>query len=202
MARDGDSTTFDAIVAGAGPGGEVVVSRLGERGGKVALVEQELVGGECAYWACIPSKTLLRPPRSAPRRGARPAPRRRRSPGEGIDVRVGVEPESVSRSADDTAVPRVVFTDPEVAAHIRLAEQIARPWTYETEPRGELAIVADRRRKVLIGAWAVAPLASEWIHYAELAIKAQIPLTVLRDTIPHFPTYTEAYVKALAKLDA
>lgn len=62
MAHDGDSTTFDVIVVGAGPGGEVTASRLGERGLRVALVEQELVGGECAYWACIPSKTLLRPP--------------------------------------------------------------------------------------------------------------------------------------------
>lgn len=52
---------FDAIVIGAGPAGEVVASRLGERGLSTALVEQELVGGECAYWACIPSKTLLRP---------------------------------------------------------------------------------------------------------------------------------------------
>jgi pyruvate/2-oxoglutarate dehydrogenase complex dihydrolipoamide dehydrogenase (E3) component len=452
MAHDGDSTTFDVIVVGGGPGGEVTASRLGERGLRVALVEQELVGGECAYWACIPSKTLLRPPevRSEARRSpgtSTPDQRwseiadyrdymirhlddskqveeyeeqgtrvfrgrgRLRAPGEvevgdqvlrseriviatgsepripeirgleqtgywtnreattlrevpesaivlgggpvgleigqllrrfgadvhllsihdrllaredprvselladalreeGIDVRLGVEPRSVSRGdghrvahladdsieaqelivatgrtprveglglgrvgiepgengievdercragegiwavgdvtgvapfthvakyqaqiavaditgesarADYTAVPRVVFTDPEVAAvglteaqgrdagievvaaHIRLPEQIARPWTYETEPRGELAVVADRRREVLIGAWAVAPLAGEWIHYAELAIKAQIPLAVLRDTMPQFPTYTEGYVKALAKLDA
>lgn len=45
---------FDAIVIGAGPAGEVVASRLGEHGLSTALVEQELVGGECAYWACIP----------------------------------------------------------------------------------------------------------------------------------------------------
>lgn len=53
---------YDAIVIGAGPAGEVVVSRLGKQGLRVALVERELVGGECAYWACIPSKTLPRPP--------------------------------------------------------------------------------------------------------------------------------------------
>jgi dihydrolipoamide dehydrogenase len=52
---------FDAIVIGAGPAGEVVASRLGEHGLATALVERELVGGECACWACIPSKTLLRP---------------------------------------------------------------------------------------------------------------------------------------------
>ena len=53
---------FDAIVLGAGPGGEVAVYRLAPRGLKVALVERELIGGECGYWACVPSKTLLRPP--------------------------------------------------------------------------------------------------------------------------------------------
>ncbi len=52
---------FDVIVIGAGPAGEVVAGRLGERGKAVALVERELVGGECSYWACMPSKALLRP---------------------------------------------------------------------------------------------------------------------------------------------
>lgn len=47
---------------GAGPAGEVAVSRLNQQGLRVALIERELVGGECAYWGCIPSKTLLRPP--------------------------------------------------------------------------------------------------------------------------------------------
>src|SRR6266545_4460397 len=52
----------DVIVLGMGPGGEVAASRLLAAGRKVAVVERELIGGECAYWACIPSKTLLRPP--------------------------------------------------------------------------------------------------------------------------------------------
>lgn len=56
------SARYDAVVLGAGPAGEVAVSRLNGQGLKVALVERELVGGECGYWACIPSKTLLRPP--------------------------------------------------------------------------------------------------------------------------------------------
>lgn len=53
---------FDAIVIGMGPGGEVAASRLLAAGRRVAVVERELIGGECGYWACIPSKTLLRPP--------------------------------------------------------------------------------------------------------------------------------------------
>lgn len=53
--------TFDVIVIGGGPVGENVADRAGRTGLSVALVEAELVGGECSYWACIPSKTLLRP---------------------------------------------------------------------------------------------------------------------------------------------
>jgi pyruvate/2-oxoglutarate dehydrogenase complex dihydrolipoamide dehydrogenase (E3) component len=51
----------DVIVIGAGPAGEVCSGRLAGEGLDVALVERELVGGECAFWACMPSKALLRP---------------------------------------------------------------------------------------------------------------------------------------------
>jgi pyruvate/2-oxoglutarate dehydrogenase complex dihydrolipoamide dehydrogenase (E3) component len=53
---------FDVVVLGAGPAGELAVSALAEGGLRCALVERELIGGECTNWACIPTKTLLRPP--------------------------------------------------------------------------------------------------------------------------------------------
>jgi dihydrolipoamide dehydrogenase len=53
--------TFDVVVLGAGPAGENVAGRAADHGLRVAIVEPELVGGECSYWGCIPSKTLLRP---------------------------------------------------------------------------------------------------------------------------------------------
>ena len=124
------------------------------------------------------------------------------------------------RAADYRAIPRVVFLDPEVAAvgmtearareagldvatvEIDLTTEIARPYTYEEKPRGWLGVVADRTRQVLVGAWAVAPLAGEWIHQAGLAIRADVPLEVLRDTVAQFPSFSEAYLSALRALDA
>jgi len=62
---------YDVIVIGGGPAGEHCAGALAEGGLRVAIVERELVGGECSYWACIPSKTLLRPGQAA--RGSREA---------------------------------------------------------------------------------------------------------------------------------
>src|SRR3954467_14023043 len=52
---------FDVVVIGAGPAGEVAAGKLAEADVKVAIVEDRLVGGECSFWACMPSKALLRP---------------------------------------------------------------------------------------------------------------------------------------------
>jgi len=122
--------------------------------------------------------------------------------------------------ADYAAMPRVAFTDPEVAsvglsaeqaeaegigvvtAHLDLVDALARPITYEEQPRRqELELVADRESEILVGAWAVAPLAGEWIHQAAMAIKLRASIATLRDTVSQFPTFSEGFSEAVRKLE-
>jgi pyruvate/2-oxoglutarate dehydrogenase complex dihydrolipoamide dehydrogenase (E3) component len=116
------------------------------------------------------------------------------------------------REANYDAVPRVVFTDPQAAAvgatearfsgTARLSE-IPRTETYTrayAESNGFLTLLADQER--LTGAYALGPEAGEWLQQATLAIRARVPIEVLRDTIQPFPTFSEIYVEALKALRA
>ena len=75
--RTGGHASFDVVVIGAGPAGEVAAGRLADAGLEVAIVEDQLVGGECSFYACMPSKALLRPAEVLPRCAGSPARRRR-----------------------------------------------------------------------------------------------------------------------------
>ena len=114
------------------------------------------------------------------------------------------------REANYEAVPRVVFTDPQAAA-VGAAEapysatvpvrDVAKTATYTrayAESNGFLTLLSDGER--LTGAYALGPEAGEWLQQATLAIRARVPLDVLRDTIQPFPTFSEIYVAALAQL--
>jgi pyruvate/2-oxoglutarate dehydrogenase complex dihydrolipoamide dehydrogenase (E3) component len=114
------------------------------------------------------------------------------------------------REASYEAVPRVVFTDPQAAA-VGAAEgertatvamsAVARTATYTrayAEHPGFLTLIAEGDR--LTGAYALGPEAGEWLQQATLAIRAGVPLSVMRDTIQPFPSFSEAFVEALAQL--
>jgi pyruvate/2-oxoglutarate dehydrogenase complex dihydrolipoamide dehydrogenase (E3) component len=114
-----------------------------------------------------------------------------------------------SARADYRAVPRVVFTDPQVAAvgepegeatGTTELKDLARTsaWARNGEARGFLTLVSDGTK--LTGAYAVGPEAGDWIQQATLAIRAGVPLDLLRDTIQPFPTFSEAYASALGDL--
>ena len=108
------------------------------------------------------------------------------------------------------AVPRITYTDPAAGAvgaaedrftgTARLAE-LAKTETYTrayAESNGFLTLVSDGER--ITGAHALGPDAGEWLQQATLAIRAGVPLDVLRDTIQPFPTFSEIYVAALKDL--
>ena len=112
--------------------------------------------------------------------------------------------------ANYEAVPRVTYTDPQAAA-VGAADgrfsatvpvsELPKTATYTrgyAESNGFLTLLSDGER--LTGAYALGPEAGEWLQQATLAIRAKVPLEVLRDTIQPFPTFSEIYVAALKTL--
>ena len=116
------------------------------------------------------------------------------------------------REANYEAVPDVVYTDPQAAAvgapegrfsaTVPISE-VAKTATYThayADAKGFLTLLSDGER--LTGAYGMGPEAGEWMQQATLAIRAHVPLDVLRDTIQPFPTFSEIYVGALKALRA
>jgi pyruvate/2-oxoglutarate dehydrogenase complex dihydrolipoamide dehydrogenase (E3) component len=114
------------------------------------------------------------------------------------------------REAHYEAIPDVVYTDPQAAAvgaadgafsATALLKDVAKTATYThayAQSSGFLTLVSDGER--LTGASALGPEAGEWLQQATLAIRARVPLAVLRDVIQPFPTFSEIFVDALKAL--
>ncbi len=114
------------------------------------------------------------------------------------------------REAHYEAIPDVVYTDPQAAAvgaaeapfsATALLSEVAKTATYThayAESNGFLTLLSDGER--LTGAYALGPEAGEWLQQATLAIRARVPLEVLRDVIQPFPTFSEIYADALTAL--
>ena len=114
------------------------------------------------------------------------------------------------RPADYRAVPRVTYTDPQACAvgatEARFSSTVALSGVAKTatytrayaESNGFLTLLSDGDK--LTGAYALGPEAGEWLQQATVAIRADVPLDILRDTIQPFPTFSEIYVETLTIL--
>ncbi len=114
------------------------------------------------------------------------------------------------RQANYEAAPRVTYTDPQAAAvgageapfsATSPVSEVSKTATYThayAESNGFLTLLSDGER--LTGAYALGPEAGEWLQQATLAIRARVPLEVLRDTIQPFPSFSEIYAAALKAL--
>jgi pyruvate/2-oxoglutarate dehydrogenase complex dihydrolipoamide dehydrogenase (E3) component len=117
------------------------------------------------------------------------------------------------RHAHYRAIPAAIFTDPQVAAVGNTSgdgtvvskwdvSKVSRTGTFQRPKRpGFVKLFADPERRVLVGAVAVGPEAGEWMGQLTLAIRGEIPVDVLRDTIQPFPTFSEAIFFAARDLD-
>jgi pyruvate/2-oxoglutarate dehydrogenase complex dihydrolipoamide dehydrogenase (E3) component len=128
--------------------------------------------------------------------------------GEVVAANILGEPREVHYEA----VPRITYTDPQAGAvgatearysGTAALSELAKTETYTrayAESNGFLTLLSDGER--LNGAYALGPEAGEWLQQATLAIRARVPLDVLRDTIQPFPTFSEIYVAALKSVRA
>jgi len=117
------------------------------------------------------------------------------------------------RRADYRAIPAAIFTDPQVASAGDTSGEgavvskwdltkVSRTGTYQRPKRpGFVKLFANPERGVLVGAVVVGPEAGEWLGQLTLAIRAEVPIDVLRDTIQPFPTFSEAIFFAARDLD-
>ena len=168
---------FDVVVIGAGPVGENVADRAVQGGLTAAIVEGELVGGECSYWACMPTKALLRP--GAALRAARSVPGAREAFGATLDAEAALHFRDKATSGWDDA-GQVSWLDSAGITLVRGHGRIAGVRRVEvTTPDGSVEILLARHAvAVCTGTSAVIPDipgladASPWTNREAAAVQA------------------------------
>lgn len=150
------NTDYDVIVIGAGPAGENAADRAQASGLRAAIVESELVGGECSYWACMPSKALLRPGEAM--RAIRRVPGASQAVTGDIDVAAALDRrDALAGNWDDSG--QVKWLDSQnidlLRGHGRLAGE--RTVTVTSDDSGETTYVASKAVIVATGTAAAHP---------------------------------------------
>jgi pyruvate/2-oxoglutarate dehydrogenase complex dihydrolipoamide dehydrogenase (E3) component len=149
---------FDVIVIGAGPIGQTVAGRARAAGLSVAAVERELVGGECSYWACIPSKAMLRPVVAVADAGRVAGAR------QAVTGAVGLTADQAERAGHRI---RVVDVD--------TGQKVIGARLYADGYSGRARMVVDEDQGCLLGVTFVGPGVEELLHSATIAVAGQVP---------------------------
>lgn len=196
--RNAVTDRFDFVVIGAGGGGEAAAHYARRRGATVAIIDRDLFGGSCPFWACMPSKTLLHAAEvrahggdypwtaASDRRDYMILRERRDYPddtGQSVRSMAPARPSSVGRPASPVPGPSP-----------------SRTTARDTSGRRTRSSVVDRAGRVLVGAFIAGPGAGEAIHESVLALKLGTPIDTLAEVIHAFPTVARVMGGLFAKV--
>ncbi|MER5689078.1 FAD-dependent oxidoreductase [Streptomyces sp. NPDC002205] len=213
--------TYDVVVIGAGPVGENVAERTRAAGLSTVIVERELLGGECSYWACEPSKALLRPVLG--RADALRVPGLRRAVDRPLDVAAVLahRDDIVQHWRDDDQVewlesvsvdlvrghgrldgPRQVVVSTPDGGTVRLSTRhdiagVAGAFQYAKGYRGKARTLVDTDCGTVAGVTFVGPGVAELLHSATITVTSEVPIERLWHAVPAFPTISEVWLRLL-----